>query len=90
MRKMWNTISEITHKQTNNHISIKKICFYEKYINNQTEFANAFKDFFIGPNLTKYIIENDQSHISYGKYIDASILSSFNFQLIDDESLKNP
>ena len=30
MRKMWNTISEIIHKQKNNHTSITKICFQEK------------------------------------------------------------
>ena len=90
MRKMWNTISEIIHKQKINHTSIKKICFQEKYISDQTEIANTFNDFFIniGPNLTKHIIQKDQSNISYRKYINASILSSFNFQLIDDESLR--
>ena len=89
---MWNTISEIIHKQRNNHISIKKICFQEKYFNDQIEIENTFNDFFlnIGPNLTKNIIQNDQSHISYRKYINASILSSFNFQLIDDKSWKKP
>ena len=56
------------------------------------EIENTFNDFFlnIGPNLTKNIIQNDQSHISYRKYINASILSSFNFQLIDDKSWKKP
>ena len=90
MRKMWNTISEIIHKQKNNHTSIKKICFQEKYISDQAEIANTFNDFFIniGPNLMKNIIQKDQSNISYRKYINASILSSFNFQLIDDESLR--
>ena len=89
LRKMWNTISEIIHKQKNNHTSIK-ICFQEKYINDQTEIANTFNDFFIniGPNVTKNIIQKDESNISYRKYINASILSSFNFQLIDDESLR--
>ena len=88
MRKMWNTISEIIHKQKNNHTSIKKICFQEKYISDQAEIANTFNEFFIniGPNLTKNIIQKDQSNISYRKYINASILSSFNFQPIDDES----
>ena len=92
MRKMWNTISEIIHKQKNNNISIKKICVQGKRINDQTEIANIFNDFFIniGPNLTKSIIEKDQSHTSYKKYINNSILSSFNFQLIDDEALKKP
>ena len=73
-----------------NHTSIKKICFQEKYINDQTEIANTFNDFFIniGPNLTKNIIQKNQSNIAYRKYINASILSSFNFQLIDDESLR--
>ena len=87
---MWNTISEIIHKQKNNHTSITKICFQEKYINDQTEIANTFNDFFIniGPNLKKNIIQKDQSNISYRKYRNASILSSFNFQLIDDESLR--
>ena len=87
---MWNTISEIIHKQKNNHTSIKKTCFQEKYINDQTEIANTFNDFFlnIDPNLMKNIIQKDQSNISYRKYINASILSSFNFQLIDDESLR--
>ena len=90
MRKMWNTISEIIHKQKNNNISIKKICVQRKCINDQTEIANIFNDFFIniGPNLTKNIIEKYQSHTSYKKYINNSILSSFNFQLIDDEALK--
>ena len=62
----------------------------KKYISDQTEIANTFNDFFIniGPNLTKNIIPKDQSNISYRKYINASILSSFNFQLIDDESLR--
>ena len=87
---MWNTISEIIHKQKNNHTSIKKICFQEKYISDQPEIAKAFYDFFIniGQNSTKNIIQKDQSNISYRKYINASILSSFNFQLIDDESLR--
>ena len=90
MRNMWNTLPEIIHKQKNNHTSIKKICFQEKYINDQTEIANTFNDFFIniGPKLTKNIIQKDQSNISYRKYINTSILSSFNFQLIDDESLR--
>ena len=87
---MWNTISEIIHKQKNNNISIKKICVLGKCINDQTEIANIFNDFFIniGPNLTKNIIQKDQSHTSYKKCINTSILSSFNFQLIDDEALK--
>ena len=90
MRKMWNTISEIIHKQKKNHTSIKKICFQEKNINDQTEIANTFNDFVIniGPNLTKNIIQKDHNNVSYRKYINASILSSFNFQLIDDESLR--
>ena len=64
--------------------------FQEKYINDQTEIANTFNDFFIniGPNLTKNIIQKDQCHISYRKYINSSILYSFNFQLIDYESFK--
>ena len=63
MRKMWNTISEIIHKQKNNHISIKEICFQDIYINDQTEIANTFNDFFIdiGPILTKNIIQKDQN-----------------------------
>ena len=62
----------------------------KKYISDQTEIANTFNDFFIniGPNLTENIIPKDQSNISYRIYINASILSSFNFQLIDDESLR--
>ena len=90
MGKMWNTISEIIHKQENNHTSMKKNMLSRKYINDHTEIANTFNDFFIniGPNLTKNIIQKDQSNISYRKYINASILSSFNFQLIDDESLR--
>ena len=88
MRKIRNTISEIIHKQKNNHLSIKKICFQEKYANDQAEIANTFDDIFINidPNLTKNVIQKDQSHISYRKYINA-IFSSFNFQLIDYESL---
>ena len=55
MHRMLNTISEIIHKQQNNNISIKKICVQGKCINNQTEIANIFNDFFIniGPNLTE-------------------------------------
>ena len=54
--KPWNII---IHKQKNTHISIKKIYFQEKFINDQTEIANTFNDFFIniGPNLTKNIIK---------------------------------
>ena len=90
MRKIWSTLSEIIHKQKENRISINKICFQGKYIDDQTEIGNTFHDFFIkiGPNLTKHIIQTDGSHISYMKYINLTILSSFNFQLIDDESLK--
>ena len=69
MRKMWNTILEIIPKQKNNNISIKKICGQGNCINDQTEIANIFNDFFInvGPNLlkTKNIIEKDRSHTSY-------------------------
>ena len=85
--KPWNII---IHKQKNTHISLKKIYFQEKFINDQTEIANTFNDFFIniGPNLTKNIIQKDHSNISYRKYNNASILSFFNFQLIDDESLR--
>ena len=83
MRKMWNTISEIIHKQKNNNISTKKICVQGKCFNDQTEIANIFNDFFI-----KNIIEKDQNHTSYKKYIINSIISSFNFQFIDDEALK--
>ena len=36
MRKMYNTISEIIHKQKNNNISIYKICIQGKCINDQT------------------------------------------------------
>ena len=55
MRKMWNTLSGIIHKQKNNNISIKKICIQGKCINDQTEIANILNDFFIniGPNLPK-------------------------------------
>ena len=51
------------------------------------EIANKFNAFFMnkGPNNTK-----DQSYISYNKHINNSILSSFNFQLIDDDVLKKP
>ena len=47
----------------------------------QTEIANIFNDFFIniGPNLTKNIIQKEQSHISHKKYINNSILFSLNF-----------
>ena len=74
------------HKQKNNNISIKKICGQGKCINDQTEIANIFNDFFIniGPNLTKNITENNRSHTSYRKYKINSILLSLNFQLIDD------
>ena len=67
MRKMWNTISEMIHKQQNNNISICQIFLQGKCINDQTEIANIFNDFFIniGPNLTKNIIQNNQSHTSY-------------------------
>ena len=58
MRKMWNTLSEIIHKQRNNNISVTKIFVQGKCINDQTEIANIFNDLFIniGPNLTKNII----------------------------------
>ena len=57
MRKMWNTLSVIIHKQKNNNISITKIFVQGKCINHQTEIANIFNDFFIniGQNLTKNI-----------------------------------
>ena len=90
MPKMWNTISEIIQKQKNNNISIMKICVQGNCIIDQTEIANIFNDFFIniGPNLTKNI-KKDQSHTSYKKYINNSILPSFKCQLIDDEALQN-
>ena len=74
---MSNIISEIIHKQKNNNISIKKICVQGKCINDQTEIANISNDFFIniGPNLTKSILQKDQGHTSYKKYINNSVLS---------------
>ena len=59
MRKMWNTISKIIHKQKNNHINMKKICFQEKCTNDLIEIANTFDDFFrnVDPILTKNIIQ---------------------------------
>ena len=76
-----------TEEQSHYH---KENILSKKYISDQTEIANTFYDFFmnIGPNLTKNVIQKEQSNISYRKYINASILSSLNFQLIDDESLR--
>ena len=67
-------------------------CLYLSEVTNKVVQSIKFHDFFIkiGPNLTKHIIQTDGSHISYMKYINLTILSSFNFQLIDDESLKKP
>ena len=66
MRKMWDTISEIIHKQRKNDINIKKIYVQGKCINDHTEISNIFNDVFIniGPNVTKNIIHKDQSHTS--------------------------
>ena len=90
MRKMWKNISEIIHKQKNNHISIKKYASKKNLSMTGQKLRMHLTIVFVNidPNLTKNITQKDQSHISYRKYINASILSSFNFQLIDYESLK--
>ena len=83
MRKMWNTISEIIHQQKNNNVSIWKICVQGKCINDQTEIANIFNDFFISiaPNLIKNIIEKYQSHTSYKKIHKQFHLIVFQFSV---------
>ena len=82
MRKMWNTISAIIHKQRK-YASKRNVLMI-------TEIANILHDFFYkqGPKL-KSIIQKIKATFFYKKYINNSVLSSFNFQLIDDDALKN-
>ena len=62
-----------------------------KYFNHQTEIRNTFNDFFVKIDpmqLNEKHNKKNQSHFSQENN-NTSILSSFNFQLIDYESLKN-
>ena len=89
MRKMWNSISDLLNKSKNKKTGIKNIIVQGNSITDPQEIANHFNDFFIniGPSLNKKMAKSDNQK-EYIKYLNHAILTSFNFDLTDDESLK--
>ena len=66
---------------------IKCILDNGRPVTDQLEIANKFNDFFINitPSLTKNM-PTTRNH-NYGKYLTSNILSSFQFDLVDDDTV---
>ena len=88
MRKMWNTISVIIHKSKTKAGIIMNIYVQGRTITNPVEIAGKFNDFFIntGPTLSNEIKHKGSN--DYQTYMNQDILTSFHFELIDNESLR--
>ena len=83
MRKMWTAINEIICKTKHKKVCIKAIATGRKLIKDPDIIAKKFNEFFvnIGPSLLKNncLIENK----TYQMYMTKTILTSFQFSLID-------
>ena len=84
VRKMWNTINEKSYKTKQKRHGLKSIMSNGKKINDPIEIVNQFNDFVInvGRNLVKNVAELINE--TYRKFLNKSILTSFNFTPIDE------
>ena len=81
------TIADIIQISKNMPNGIKCTLDNGRPVTDQLEIANKFNDFFIdiGPSLTKNM-PTTRNH-NYGKYLTSNILSSFQFDLVDDYTI---
>ena len=86
IKKTWKTIADIIQISKNKPNGIKCILDNGR-LTDQLEITNKFNDFFIniGPSLTKNM-PTTRNH-NYGKYLTGNILSSFQFDLVDDDTI---
>ena len=84
---MWKTIADIIQISKNKPNGIKCILDIGRPVTNQLEIANRFNDFFIniGPSLTN-TMPTTRNH-NCGKYLTGNILSSFQFDLVDGDTI---
>ena len=89
IKKTWKTIADIVQIFNIKPNGIKCILDNGRPVKDQLEIANKFDDFFIniGPSLTKNMLTT-RIH-NYGKYLTGYILSSFQFDLVDDDTIAN-
>ena len=87
IKKTWNTIANIIQISKNKPNGIKCILDNGRPVTDQLEIANKFNDFLIdiGPSLTKNM-PTTRNH-NCGKYFTGNILSSFQFDLVDDDTI---
>ena len=86
MKKTWSVINEIICKTKHHKKGIKTIILNGKQLKDPQSIAESFNNFFvnIGPSLTK-----NARHISektFQVYLNKTILTSFDFQLIDESN----
>ena len=81
------SLADIIQTSKNKHNGIKCILDNGRRVTDQLEIANKFNDFFIniGPSLTKNM-PTTWNH-NYGKYRTGNILSSFQFDSVDDDTI---
>ena len=87
-RKMWKAISEIISRKNNKKKGVTEILIEGEIACNPKVIANKFNDFFI--NIGPTLAERTQPprNKNYTMYLNHQILTSFDFDLIDDEKLK--
>ena len=87
IKKTWKTIADIIQISKNKPSGIKCILDNGRLVTIQLEIANKFNDFFINinPSLTKNM-PTTRNH-NYGKYLTGNISSSFQFDLVDDDTI---
>ena len=87
IKKTWNTIADIIQISKNKPNGIKCILDNGRPVTDQLQIAKKFKDFFIniGSSLTKNM-PTTKNH-NCGKYLTGNILSSFQFDSVDVDTI---
>ena len=88
MKKTWTTINEILSKSNNKKEFPSYFTMKDKKISDKQDIANQFNTFFanIGPDLSKKIPRHQDK--SMESYLKENILCSFNFELIEQDTVK--
>ena len=87
IKKTWKTIADVIQILKNKPNGIKCILDNGRLVTDLLEITNKFNDLFINidPSLTKNM-PTTRNH-NYGKYLTGNILSSFQFDLVDDDTI---
>ena len=88
MKKTWTTINEILSKPNNKKEFPSYFTMKDKKNSDKQDIANQFNTFFtnIGPDLSKKIPKHQDK--SMESNLKENILSSFNFELIEQDTVK--